>query len=218
MGGMAMPEVGFDEAAFRHEFTAVLAQGTARMSNANTPDSFLSAYDGMDRELAGVVESFGPPVHVLDDVRYLMQQAVEATVAESDIDLRPVCMAKVRKTCLQILNGAATGNLLQISQPYDDAVSLLVEKGNFTADEARTVLSELSDLGGKSLNEMLGKAGRSRKLGLVIFLSFMESHGNPGARKAAAEAKAELLSAISAPPANMLRLPEHPRPLTRIRQ
>ncbi len=221
MGGMLLPEVGFDEAGFRREFFAVLSKGTANMiRNASCANAFTLAYDTMDKELAALVETHNAPENAACEMRQYTKRVVESIIIKHGVDLTSLHMESVRRTCVHILNGINSGNLLRLDRAYDDSVGLFVKNGLFTYGEARELIAELSLLESRNFKDLLEKVGKSKKPGYLKFLQLVEGQGGEKAKQLASAAKEELLSAQSKPPAKLLRLPSRigPQPLRRIRQ
>jgi hypothetical protein len=221
MGGLMLPEVGFDEAGFRQEFFAVLRRGTANMvRNASDAESFRCAYENMDRELAEVTESFNPPMDAVGELTQQVKRVVETIMLSCNVDLSSLHMEDVRKTCVHLLCGIGSGNPLRLDKAYEHTVELLVRRGKFTRVEARELIAELSLLESRNIKDLLEKVGRSKNPGHLKFLQFVEANGGARAKEAAARAKEDLLSTVSKPPAKLLRLPMRsgPQPIRRIRQ
>lgn len=221
MGGMMLPELGFDEAGFRREFLAVLAKGSANMiQNASCANAFTSAYDTMDKELQRLIETHNPPENAVRKMKHHTKMVVESLVMSCDVDLTSLHMESVRRTCVHILSGISSGNLLRLDTAYDDSVELFVKNGTFTYGEARELIAELSLLECRNFKDLLEKVGRSKKPGYLKFLQLVEEQGGERAKQLASLAKENLLSTESKPPAKLLRLPKRigPQPLRRIRQ
>jgi hypothetical protein len=221
MGGMLLPDLGFDEAGFRQEFLAVLEKGAANMMrDASDTNAFTSAYENMDIELATLVKAHNPPESAVRLMRQHTKRVVESIVMSCDVDLASLHMEDVRRTCVHILSGIKGGNLLRLDRAYDDSVELFVKNGSFTYGEARELIAELSLLESRNFKDLLDKVGRSKNPGYLKFLQLVEEQGGERAKQVAQRAKENLLSTQSKPPAKLLRLPKRigPQPLRRIRQ
>lgn len=221
MGGMMLPDLGFDEAGFRREFLAVLAKGAAEMVRfASDAKAFTFEYERMDKELARLIETIDPPESAVRAMRHHTKRVVESVVMSCNVDLASAHMEDVRRACVHILSGIKRGNLLRLDRAYDDSVELFVKKGQFTYGEARELIAELSLLESRNFRDLLEKVGRSGKPGYLKFLNLVEKQGDERAKQMAAKAKENLLSAQSRPPAKLLRMPGRtgPQPIRRIRQ
>lgn len=219
MGGMMLPEVGFDEAGFRREFFAVLAKGLAELTrNADDSDAFICAYDVMDTELARLTDTHNPPQSIVREMKRHMKRTVESVVMSCGVDLSSQ-MEDVKRTCVHLLSGTRGGNLLRLDRAYEDSVDFLVKNGAFTYGEARELVSELTLLESRNFKDLLEKVGRSKNPGYLKFLQLVEESGGERARQMASRAKEELLTMESRPPAKLLRMPSRsgPQPLRRIR-
>ena len=206
-----LSRIGFDENSFRQEFRTVLDMGLAAMLDSKDDASCLSAYNELNANLQQLVEDWGAPEHLVNELRDEMIDHSGAVLGKKNVDVEPYFKPDFRKTCVLILKGL--GYIGRSDSIVNDTLDVLMGNGvgkkeedakkfdGLDKKEVRNALCEISRLPPRNtLREIIKEVSASKKLNLMPFLKLLEKEGNFDTRKAASEAVAELQSTKIEPP------------------
>jgi hypothetical protein len=191
--GMQKSHVGhggpsFDRESFRREAGSILFEGTREMLlNIKDKEGLIASYDRMDCALAELVDRWSPPADLVKELHAKLEDRVNFIGRKMKTEPSSFWKTEGRKVSLVILKaGGFTSRDLRLDRLVEDAVELLAEKTNLTAEGARRLIHVFATAECKSVSDILANMDESPNH--MELLKFLREEGTPKARAEAQRA------------------------------
>ena len=164
-------------------------------------DDFTLVFRKMEKKLYDIIEEWKPPVDVIREVRRNATDILSDFVRSQGGEVVHLHDSDARRVCVFLMKavGAYETEMPNLGNIVNDTQTYLVEKGGFTPNQSKNLISYLMRFGTTDMESIITTIVREEDTRFTDFLRFLQKNGNDRIKTKASGALESLVSTISKP-------------------